>query len=100
MDMVVVVGVAIVEVVIVDVVFVDKVLVVDIPSVVRVAMKMQNGLTCPVQSTFGPSVPLGDPTTFLALFTPELLDHIMKKTNAYAEQCISATNQGDGPPPT
>ena len=49
----------------------------------------------------GPSIPLGDPTTtFLALFTPELLDHIMKETSRHAEQCKSATHQGDGPPPT
>ena len=49
----------------------------------------------------GPSIPLGDPTTtFLALFTPELLDHIVRETNRYAEQCISATHEGDGPPPT
>ena len=48
----------------------------------------------------GLSIPLGDPTTFLALFTPELLDHIVTETNRYAEQCISATHQSDGSPPT
>ena len=49
----------------------------------------------------GPSITLGDSTaTFLTLFTPELLEHIVRETNRYAEQCISATHQGDGPPPT
>jgi len=48
-----------------------------------------------------PSIPLGDPTTtILALFTPELLDHIMKERSRYAEQCTSETHHGDGPPPT
>ena len=37
---------------------------------------------------------------FLARFAPELLDHIVRETNRYAEHCISATHQGDGPPPT
>ena len=36
----------------------------------------------------------------LSQFTPELLDHIVIETNRYAEQCISATHQGDGLPPT
>ena len=35
----------------------------------------------------------------LSQFTPELLDHIVIETNRYAEQCISATHQGDGLPP-
>ena len=49
----------------------------------------------------GPSITLGDPTTtFLTLFTHEFLEHIVRETNRYAEQCISATHQGDGPPPT
>ena len=37
---------------------------------------------------------------FLAWFAPELLNHIVRETNRYAEQCISATHQSDGPPLT
>jgi len=43
----------------------------------------------------GPSIPLGDATTtFLALFTPELLDHTVRETNRYAEQFISVNIPG------
>ena len=36
----------------------------------------------------GPSITLGDSTaTFLTLFTPELLEHIVRETNRYAELC-------------
>ena len=45
--------------------------------------------------------PSRDPTTtFMALFTPELLHHIVREMNRYAEQWISATHASDGPPPT
>ena len=98
---------AVMELVVVDMEVIDKVLVVDMVSGVRVVTKAQWPDTpCAVNilefsEPVGPSITLGDPTTtFLTLFTPELLNHIVRETNKYDEQCISATRQGDGPPPT
>ncbi len=41
---------------------------------------------------------MGEPTD--AIFTPQLLDHIVSETNRYASLCLSATHSGEGPPPT
>lgn len=47
---------------------------------------------CSFQNQYGPCIHLGDPTeTFLALFTPDLLDNIVRETNRYAEQYLQHT---------
>lgn len=55
----------------------------------------------PFSMNVGPTIPLGgDPTDmFLALFTPQLLDHVVVETNRYATLCLSSTHEGEGPPP-
>lgn len=37
---------------------------------------------------------------FLELFPDQLIDIIVTETNRYAEECLLASHDGDGPPPT
>ena len=50
----------------------------------------------------GPTFPLEEEPVaiFSALFTPQLLDHIVAETNRYATLCLTSTHKGEGPPPT
>ena len=56
----------------------------------------------PFSGNAGPTFPLEeDPAAiFLALFTPQLLEHIVVETNRYATLCLTSTHKGEGPPPT
>lgn len=55
----------------------------------------------PFSLDVGPTIPLDeDPTViFMALFTPQLLEHIVE-TNRYATLCLTSTHKGEGPPTT
>ena len=50
----------------------------------------------------GPTFPLEEEPVaiFSALFTPQLLDHIVVETNRFATLCLTTTHKGEGPPPT
>ena len=56
----------------------------------------------PFTEPVGPTISLGSEPleTFLSLFTPALIEHIVVETNKYATLCLTSTHQGDGPPPT
>ena len=53
----------------------------------------------PFSLDVGPTIPLDeDPTViFMALFTPQLLEHVVE-TNRYATLCLTSTHKGEGPP--
>lgn len=55
----------------------------------------------PFTRSVGPNISVtGDPTAdFLALFTIQMLQHIVKETNRLAALFWSATHAGDGSPP-
>ena len=56
----------------------------------------------PFTMDVGPTIPLGeDPSDiFMTFFTPQLLEYIVTETNRFACQYLSATHEGEGPPPT
>ena len=56
----------------------------------------------PFSGNAGPTFPLEeDPAAiFLALFTLQLLEHIVVETNRYATLCLTSTHKGEGPPST
>ena len=56
----------------------------------------------PFSMNVGPTFPLEEEPVaiFSALFTPQLLDHIVAETNRYATLCLTSTHKGEGPPPT
>lgn len=56
----------------------------------------------PFTEPVGPTISLGSEPleTFLSLFTPALIEHIIVETKKYATLCLTSTHQGDGPPPT
>ena len=53
----------------------------------------------PFTQPVGPNIAVtGDPTAdFLALFTPQLLQHIVNETNRFAALCLSSTHAGSPP---
>lgn len=59
-------------------------------------------LVRPFVGSVGPTAPISaDPTElFLQLFTPGLIDEIVRETNRYAALCLQAVHSGDGPVPT
>ena len=55
----------------------------------------------PFSMNVGPTFPLEEPVAiFSALFTPQLLDHIVAETNRNATLCLTSTHKGESPPPT
>ena len=56
----------------------------------------------PFSMNVGPTFPLEEEPAaiFSALFTPQLLDHIVVETNRFVTLCLTSTHEGEGPPPT